>query len=152
MRDPFHIGVVLRFTKTWRASHSFIHSNVVIKKSLTGAVSISNAFTIYAVSFRVPFSLYTVGFRIPSVLLFHRPVFYILPYRQPFGIMTDGTLPAVSLLFITDILSLSVAPYSIFPSVAFILTVYRVHFCRCLCISFDQGGRSLVGCLELPRI
>ena len=31
----------------------------------------------------------------------------ILPYRQPFGIMTDGTLPSVSLLFITDILSLS---------------------------------------------
>ena len=31
----------------------------------------------------------------------------------------DGILPSVSLLFITDILSLSVAPYSIFPSVTF---------------------------------
>ena len=76
MRDPFRIGVALRFTKTWRASHSLIHTNVVMKKSLTGAVSISNTFTLYAVSFRVPFSLYTVGFRIPSVLLFLRPVFY----------------------------------------------------------------------------
>ena len=31
----------------------------------------------------------------------------ILPCRQPFGTMTDGTLPSVSLLFISDILSLS---------------------------------------------
>ena len=91
----------LGLPKTWRASHSFIHSNMVIKKSLSGAVSISNAFTIYAVSFREPFSLYTVGFRIPSVLLFHRPVFYISSYRQPLYITTDGTLPSVSLLFIT---------------------------------------------------
>ena len=76
LRDPFHIGVALRFTKMWRASHPLTHTNMVNKKSLTGAVSISNAFSLYAVSYRVPFSLYTVSFRIPSVLLFLRPVFY----------------------------------------------------------------------------
>ena len=37
--DPFHIGIPLRFHKTWRASHLFIHANVVSKHSLTSAVS-----------------------------------------------------------------------------------------------------------------
>ena len=106
LRDPFHIEIALRFTKTWRTSHSLIQTNVVNKKSLTSAVSIFNAF-----------SLYTVGFRIPSTLLFLRPVVYLTFYPAvSFGTMTDGTLHSVSLLFMTHILSLSVAPYSIFPS------------------------------------
>ena len=56
LRDPFHIGVPLRFNKTWRASHLFIHANVVSKRSLTSNVSIYNAFGLHTVSFRMTFS------------------------------------------------------------------------------------------------
>ena len=33
--DPFHIGIPLRFLKTWRASHLLTHANVIGKQSLT---------------------------------------------------------------------------------------------------------------------
>ena len=81
LRDPFHIGIALRFTKTWRASHSLIHKNMVNKKSFTSAISIFNAFSLHTVSFRVPFSLYTIGFRIPSALSFIRPVVSLTFYH-----------------------------------------------------------------------
>ena len=54
---------LLGLPKTWRASHSLIHANVVNKQSLTSAVSIYDAFGLHTVSFRMPFS-----FIIPSPL------------------------------------------------------------------------------------
>ena len=93
LRDPFHIGIALRFTKTWRASYLLIHTNVVNKKSLTSVASIFNAFSLYAVSFRVPFSLYTIGFRIPSAFIIPSACGFIniLSFQ-----MTDGTLHSVA--------------------------------------------------------
>ena len=98
LQDPFYIGIALRFTKTWRTSHSLIHTNVVNKKSLTSVVSIFNAFSLHTVNFRVLFSLYTVDFRIPSALSFLRPVVSLTFYPAVSHLekMTDGTLHSVA--------------------------------------------------------
>ena len=45
LRDPFHIGIPLRFLKTWKASHLLTHANVIGKQSLT----MSSAYTMPSV-------------------------------------------------------------------------------------------------------
>ena len=62
LRDPFHIGIPLRFLKTWRASHVLIQANVVNKHSLTNVVSLHYAFSLDPVNFRIPLAM------IPSAL------------------------------------------------------------------------------------
>ena len=142
LRDPFHIVVPLRFTKTWRASHSLIHANVVNKQSLTSAVSIYNAFSLHTISFRMPFSLHTVSLECPSALSFLRPVvplLNILSCRQPFGTMTDGPLHSVTyhlwpisfiltscpLLHISIVVFYTDGLWSIFPSVVMYFFLIR---------------------------
>ena len=58
LRDPFHIGIPLRFLKTWRTSHLLIHANVVSKHSLTSVISLHYAFSFHPVSFRITLQLY----------------------------------------------------------------------------------------------
>ena len=57
LQDPFHIGIPLRFLKTWRASHFLTYANVVGKQSFTNAVSLHYAFSLNPVSFRIPLVL-----------------------------------------------------------------------------------------------
>ena len=73
---------------------------------------------LHTVSFRVPFSLYTVDFRIPSALSFLRPVVSLRFYPAVSHLEQWLTAHYIPSLIIYDpyLLSLSVAPYSIFPS------------------------------------
>ena len=52
LRDSFHIGV-LRFHEAWGASYLLIHANVVIKHSMTDAVSLCCSVRFSTVSFRM---------------------------------------------------------------------------------------------------
>ena len=139
MRDPFHIGISLRFHKTWRASNLLIHANVVSKHSLTSTVSLYYAFGLHTVSFRMTFS-----FIIPSAC--GAPHNFIPPsvIKQR---LTAQKIPSHihrrPILLDHSLLSLSVAPYSISPSL-FILTGYGVHvFVNC--VIFKEAGKFLHG-------
>ena len=121
MRDSFHIGI-LRFREAWGASCLLTHANVAITHLMADTVSI-------CCSVR----LGTVSFRTSSVTVLYMWSFFTLFHRQPFksadGKNHPSPMSKISTVALVHILSSSLAPYSMTPSVS-ILTGYGVVFQR----------------------
>ena len=144
LRDPFHIGVPLRFNKTWRASHLLIHANVVSKQSLTSTVSIYNAFGLHTVNFRMTFSFIIPSARdaspqnfIPSSVIWTRT-------DDPLDLATYLSWSISFILISCPLLHISVVFYTDGLWSIFLLMVM---------FFFLAGGKiTYVGFLELTRI
>ena len=57
LRDPFQIGIPLRYLKTWRARHFLIYATVIGKQSFTNVVSLPYAFNLNPISSKIPLAL-----------------------------------------------------------------------------------------------
>ena len=107
-----------------------------IKKPLPGAVSISNAFTIYAVSFVEPFSLYAVGFK--STFSSTIPSFRVLHLIIPSAMINHGRRCITFRLFTLHwFCPYQLPPTPYFRQLLFMLTDYGVRFRRLFTYTFD---------------